>query len=161
MRSEKWKALVLKTSKLRRVRTSLRLVLRKAVQDELRLLNHLRDLYRKKQLNGTLISSQAKREDFLIKEANDLLQALTTSILRCSIGASCISKKENKLSGDIVTLGEDMVWNPLQTKWICINCYNHYYKTEAKKKKLENLLKQGEKEERIFNEWLSKQIKHD
>lgn len=112
-------------------------------------------------LHFTLLVKQKERESQLINKSNDLLQALTTSILRCSIGASCISIKENKLSGDIVTLGEDMVWNPLQKKWICINCDNHYYKTEDQKKKLENLLKQGEEEERIFNEWFSKQIKHD
>jgi len=131
MRSEKWKEIIIKDSKLRRVRTILRVILRKVIISELNRLTQLDYLYTKKRINNKLTPSQNKRDSQIIKKSNDLLQALTTSILRCSIGASCISIRENKFPGDIGTLGEDMVWNPLQKNWICINCYNHYYKTEA------------------------------
>ncbi|TKJ23969.1 MAG: hypothetical protein CEE43_02055 [Promethearchaeota archaeon Loki_b32] len=158
MRSEKWKVLVLKTSKLRRVRTSLKLVLRKAVHEELKDLNHLRDLYRKKQLNGTNIPSQAKREDSLIKETNELLQALSCSTLKCHGGITCKSIEMSKLSHDIATLGEDMVWNPLLKEWICINCYNFYYKTDAQKQHLQDAIRKKKEDDKTFEKWLSSQL---
>ena len=160
MRSQKWKAIIIKDSKLRRVRTSLRIILNEAIRSELRHLNKLQYLYIEKRVAKKIIPSQSKRDVYLTKRSNELLQALTESVLNCCEGSRCKSIKENKLSPDIATLGENMVWNPLLKRWNCIKCYNFHYRTIDQKKKLENLLKQGE-EESIFNEWLSKQIKHD
>jgi len=46
MRSQKWRTIIIKDSKLRRVRTSLRVILKEAICSELKHLGHLEDLYR-------------------------------------------------------------------------------------------------------------------
>jgi len=159
MRSQKWKVITLKNPKLRLIRTSLRVILSKSINRELVRLGHLRDLYRKKRLDGKFVPSQERRENELINKSSDLLQALTRSVLHCGGDAACISFEKNKLSADIATLGEDMVWNPLLKRWNCINCYNYKYKTKAQKQILQDIIRQGEEEEKRFDIWFSKQIK--
>jgi len=161
MRSEKWKVISLKNPKIRLIRTNLRVILRKSIEHELKRLSHLRRLYREKRLDGKLVPSQERRENELINKSSDLLQALTHSVLHCGGDATCISFEKNKLSADIATLGEDMVWNPLFKRWVCINCYNYKYKNKAQKQILQDIITQGEEEERRFDIWFSKQIKKE
>ncbi len=161
MRSQKWKVISLKNPKLRLIRTSLRVILSKSIDKEITRLGYLRDLYREKRLDGKLVPSQERRENELINKSSDLLQALTRSILNCGGDATCISFEKNKLSPDIATLGEDMVWNPVLKRWNCINCYNYKYKTKAQKEILLDIVRQGEEEQRSFDVWFSKQIKKD
>jgi len=158
MRSQRWKILIIKSPILRRIRTSLRIILVNAVHDELKRLNKLRDLYRQQHQNGKIVPSQRKREGYIVQESNKLLQAWTYSLLSCGQGAACISIKENKLSPDIATLGEDMVWNLVFKRWNCIKCYNTFFRTNNQKKKLQEIHRQKEKEEKAFDEWLSNQI---
>ncbi|MFX0036301.1 MAG: hypothetical protein ACFE9I_11765 [Candidatus Hermodarchaeota archaeon] len=70
MKSQKWKIIVIKDPQLRRVRTNLRVILKEAIQSELRRLGYLMDLYSRKKV---LTSSQEKRESMLIKISNNLL----------------------------------------------------------------------------------------
>lgn len=161
MRSQKWKVITLKNPKLRLIRTNLRVILRKSIERELKRLSHLRDLYRKKGLDGKLVPSQERRENELINQSNDLLKTLTHSVLHCGGDATCISFEKNKLSADIATLGEDMVWNPLFKRWNCINCYNYKYKSKDQKRILQDIIRQAEEEEKKFDIWFSKQIRKD
>ena len=155
MKSQKWKVIVIKSPTLRRIRTGLRVLLKEAIYFEFERLGRLRDIYREKRLDGKLVPSQKKREGVIIRKSNDLLQTWTKSILNCAKGSICKSIRQNELSQGVATLSEDMVWNPLQKRWMCINCYNFYYRTEAQKKYLQDLLKQKEEEERAFDEWFS------
>ena len=168
VRSQKWKAISLKNPVFRRVRTSLRVILKEAIRSELKNLGHLEDLYRNKRIgyikngiNRKLTPSQRRRENMLADKSNRIMQAWSNSILKCSMGSSCISSKRNELRQDMSTLGEDMVWNPLLKRWICIHCYNYHYRTNAQKLILQDFLKQKEEEERVFNEWFSEQIKRE
>ena len=156
MRSQNWKSITIKNPTLRLVRTSLRVVLRKAIDTELDYLGQLRDLYRDKRSSGKLVPSQGRRECDIIKKSNDLLQTMTHSILKCGEGSRCMSIKENSLSSEIATIGEDMVWNPVLKRWNCIKCYSFYYKTDSQKQSSQDILNQEEGRERAFDEWLSK-----
>jgi hypothetical protein len=159
MRSQEWKLVNIKSPILRRVRTSLRIVLKETVQAELRRLNRLQRIYIQKRVNQKITPSQKRRKAYLTKQSNKLLQAETNSILNCGNGATCVSIKDNQLSPDIATLGEDMVWNPILRKWFCVNCYNLFFKTEAQKVSLRKMLESREKKEEAFDKWFSEQIK--
>ena len=168
MRSQKWKNIIIKDSNLRRVRTGLRVIPKEAIRSELRRLGQIENLYRNKRvlyiekgIDRRLTTSQDKRDNMLIEKSNELLQAWTRSILNCSMGSSCISIKRNELRQDMATLGEDMVWNPLIKRWICIHCYNYHYRTKAQKLRLQDILKQKEEEEEAFEEWFSEQIRRE
>ncbi len=64
MRSQKWKAVIIKDPKLRRIRTSLRVILREAIHTKLIHLGKLKELYGNKK---KLTPSQENREIMLIK----------------------------------------------------------------------------------------------
>ena len=168
MRAQKWKTIIIKDSNLRRVRTSLRVILKEAIRSELKRLGQLEDLYRSKRIlyiekgiNRRLTLSQRKREITLAEKSDNLMQAWSRSILNCSMGSSCVSIKRNELRQDMATLGEDMVWNPLLKRWICIHCYNHHYRTKAQKLRLQDILKQKDEEDKAFDEWFSEQIRRE
>ncbi|MFX1323037.1 MAG: hypothetical protein ACFFAQ_15485 [Promethearchaeota archaeon] len=72
------------------------------------------------------------------------MTTLNNSILRCSEGSTCKSRELMPLAQEISTLNKDMVWYPLLKHWICINCYNFYYKSESTKKRLEDFLNQND-----------------
>lgn len=97
----------------------------------------------------------------LAEKSGNLMQAWSHSILNCSMGSSCISIKRNDLRQEIATLGEDMVWNPVSKRWICLNCYNYHFKTTPQKLILQSIYKEGKEDERAFDEWLSKQLEKD
>jgi len=155
MRLQKWRVVILRDRILRQARTNLRVILNLAIHSELAYLGQLRSVYREKRLIGKLVPSQRRREGVIVGRSNDLLQALSHSILRCGKGSACISIEENKLSPDIATLAEDMVWNSLEKKWFCINCYTFYYGTEAQMSYTEDLFKRKKEELRSFDEWFS------
>lgn len=48
-----------------------------------------------------------------------------------------------------------MVWNPLLKEWICINCYNSYYKTDAQKQHLQDAIRKKKEDDEAFEKWLS------
>ena len=152
MKSHKWKIINLKSSRLRRVRSSLRLVLKEAVFSELRRLNRIKY---KGSPNTHLSHDQ---EIILVQQASNLMKAWSHSILSCSEGISCISLKRNRLRKDMATIGEDMVWNPLLKRWTCIHCFITYYRTEFQKSNLQNIINQKKEEEKVFNNWVSSNI---
>ncbi len=124
MKSKKWKIIQLKDPKLIKIRTNLRKLLKEAVRSEHLRLRKLGVLYRIKDDNKKLTPSQWKREIAITQEGDELLSAMSDSLLQCSYGTGCMTFKKNGLSKDLATLSEDMVWNPIRRRWICINCYN-------------------------------------
>ncbi len=152
MKSHKWKIINLKSSRLRRVRSSLRLVLKEAVFSELRRLNRI------KYTGSPNTHLSHDQEIILVQQACNLMKAWSHSILSCSEGISCISLKRNKLRKDMATIEEDMVWNPLLKRWTCIHCFITYYRTEFQKSNLQNIINQKKEEEKVFNNWVSSNI---
>ena len=156
MKSKKWKIVQLKDSKLIKIRTNLRKLLKEAIRSEIKRLGNIRILYRMKSDNKKLTPSQWKREISLIKKGDELLSAWGDSFLICSYGTGCMSYKKNGLRQDLATLNEDMVWNPLQKHWICINCYDEYFKTSEQKNQLQKICEKIEREEEAYEEWFEK-----
>ena len=143
MKSDKWKAIVIKDARLRKVRKNLRELLKLAIKSDIDRLNKLRHLYMDK---DRLTPSQWKRKVSFSRAVNDLLHLESRSMLKCSEGSWCMSRERNP---NISDLDKDMVWNPLLKEWICIDCYNHYYGTEAQKGELKRHL---EKEAALWEE---------
>lgn len=144
MKSDKWKAIVISDTRLRKIRKNLRLLLKLAVENEFNRLKSLENLYRSKRLSIGITASQWKREVSLSRAVNKLLQLKHRSNLQCSEGSLCVSPEAKKMSHDISSLNKDMVWNPLLKEWICIDCYNHYYNSEIQKQELKQHLERDD-----------------
>ncbi|MFX1478116.1 MAG: hypothetical protein ACFFCI_08285 [Promethearchaeota archaeon] len=71
-----------------------------------------------------------------IDKNEGLLTAFNHSILVCSSyicaseGKVCLTKRSTDL---------DMVWVPWIEKWVCVNCFNKYYKDMTLDKFIENI----------------------
>ena len=141
MKTNKWKQIKIKDLKLRIIRENLRRLLELAVEAEVNRLGRLEDLYRQKRIENKQVPSHWKRELSISDKGEKIMNAWGHSILRCSEGSMCKNSEITSLSQDISTLDKDMVWNPLLKHWICIDCYNFYYKSESAKEELEDFLK--------------------
>ena len=137
MKTDKWKIVINKNPNLRRLRKNLRTVIKLAVYDERRHLRHIRRLYLEKIPN--LTPSQKKRNNNLLRLSNELSEAYDQSILRCLCGAYCLSRQKEGFDIN-KCLDLDMVWNPLDRAWICINCYNFYFGSEETKEAYKEFL---------------------
>ena len=129
MKSLKVKKIILKNPRLRTIRRNLRIVLKLAVSSELERLRHLRRIYCDKR---HLTPFQDKRETFLIKTSNALLARLSNSTCQCNLEERCISHRELVEKG-LVKPSErspdlDVVWIPWHKEWVCMKCYDSYYK---------------------------------
>ncbi len=149
MKSDKWKAIIIKDAQLRKIRKNLRVLLKSAIDIEISRLRGLENLYRKKRISSNLTPSQWKREITLSRMSNRLDQARYRSILQCTFGSMCISPEAKRMHSGIASLNKDMVWSPLEKAWICIDCYNYYYGTEAKRQWFKQHL---EKEAALWDE---------
>ena len=138
MKSKKWKIVRLKNPKLIKIRANLRKLLAAAIHAEI------------KRLGKNSINSQRKNTA-LSKKKNELLYAWGKSLLKCSYGP-CMTFKKKQTD----TLNEDMVWNPLQKHWICINCYNHHFKTDKQKEFLRKVVEKTASENKAYEEWFAK-----
>lgn len=127
MKTDKWKAIVIKDAQLRRIRKNLRTLLKLAIDKEVARLRELKHLYWDK---DGLTPSQRRREVSIDRAVNKFLRLKGRSMLNCSEGSLCMSRERDP---DISDLDKDMVWNPLLKKWVCVECYNFYYGTEAKR----------------------------
>ncbi|MHA2027855.1 MAG: hypothetical protein ACW99Q_00580 [Candidatus Kariarchaeaceae archaeon] len=96
-------------------------------------------LYRMKRVNGKITPSQSKRDRTIYQAYYHLDYILQHSILHCSEELQCRSIIKSGLSHNIATLALDMVWNPIKKAWVCLNCYNYYYKTNAQKQEYINI----------------------
>ncbi|MFX1480949.1 MAG: hypothetical protein ACFFCI_22935 [Promethearchaeota archaeon] len=148
MKSQKWRSIILKNPSLQRIRTNLRVLLKKAVESELHSLLKSKD-------ECTDVFKTKK----LIESINSLTHAWTQSILICSESSMCKSVENNELNSSIATLSKDMVWNPILKGWNCIDCYNSYYKTETQKEILSKAVHQERIKRKKFEEWFFNQIK--
>jgi len=144
MRLKRWRPIIIKDIRLRVIRENLRTLMRLAVDAEIKRLDYLEDLYRQKRINHKQTPSQWLRELFIYDKKDSIMTALDSSILRCSEGSTCKSREVMPLAQDISTLDKDMVWNPLLRHWICIDCFNFYYKSESARNELEEFLKQDD-----------------
>ncbi len=144
MRLKSWRPIILKDFRLRVIRENLRTLISLAVDAEISRLNEKEDLYRQRRINHRQTPSQWRRELSIYDKKESIMKTLNSSILRCSEGSTCKSREIMPLTQDILTLDKDMVWNPLLRHWICINCYNFYYKSESAKRRLEEFLKQDD-----------------
>lgn len=142
MKSKRWRPIIIKDIRLRLVRENLRTLIKLAVDTEIKRLDYLEDLYRQRHINHRQTPSQWNRELSIYDKKESVMASLNNSILRCSEGSTCKSGELIPLTQEISTLDKDMVWNPLLKHWICINCYNFYYKSESAKKRLEDFLNQ-------------------
>lgn len=141
MKTEEWRKVTLNDSRLRLIRTKSRVILMRTIQSELKRLRDLMNLYRDKRLEGKSTPSQFKRDKGLYREYYDLDYTYHHSVLLCSDVLQCRTLIMSKLSQNLATLALDMVWNPVEKFWICINCYNYYYKTDAQKQKYSEIQK--------------------
>lgn len=146
MKSKRWRPINLKDIRLRVIRENLRTLMKLAVDAEISRLNDKEDLYRQKRINDKQTPSQWKRELFIYNKKESLVSAQNNSILRCSEGSTCKSSEISMLTQELSTLDKDMVWNPLLKHWICIDCYNFYYKSESAKERLDEFHKQDEEQ---------------
>ncbi|MEE9377812.1 MAG: hypothetical protein V3V33_07220 [Candidatus Lokiarchaeia archaeon] len=140
MKSKKPRRIVLKNPKLRKIRSSLREILRLAYYDYSEKLLDLRGLYNDKNMQKGLTPSQDKRHTVLIREKAALDQAFAKSICICFNGAACHSYQEAVKDGaiepserpidlDMVwvpepepgTIGE--YWTPTGGAWFCLKCH--------------------------------------
>ena len=128
---------------MRVIRENLRALLKLAFEREIERLNYLEDLYRQKRIDNKQVPSNWKRELFIYDKKNNLIAAKDHSLLRCAEGSTCKSIELRSVSQDMSTLDRDMVWNPLLKHWICINCYNFYYKSDSARRELEDYLRQN------------------
>ena len=137
MKTNNWKKIKIKNLRLRIVRENLRMILVMAVKAEIDRLDHLEDIYKQ----NRQISSHWEKELLVYNQKESLIESWSRSILRCSEGFTCKSLEVRPLNQDMSSLDKDMVWNPLLKHWICIDCYNFYYKSRSAKLELENFLR--------------------
>ena len=115
MKTDEWKQVVIKSPKLRNFRKGLRTVLKLAVG---------------RKIDESLDLEVVNR--VLSKEVQRILGFYDRSILRCSNGSLC--KSANSKRPDIVSLGLDMVWDPIFRNWHCLKCHDYYLGTEESKR---------------------------
>ena len=130
MKANKWKKIIIRNPNLRQLRKNLRSVIKFAVDDELKRLRQIGYLYTNKRIEKGLTPSQQKRSFAISKLKRDLRHSYSSSIIKCMSGSGCITSKKQGKPHYIISLDVDMVWNPLDESWICINCYNHYFSSE-------------------------------
>lgn len=140
MKTEKWKVIEIRNSSLRKLRLNLRTLIKLAIYNRISCLSRLENIYRDKRICGKHTSSQWRKEVNLHKMIEDIFQSRVHSILRCSMGSACKSSQIKNLPNDDAIIDEDMVWNPITKKWICIHCYNYYLKTQQQKDVLQKIL---------------------
>lgn len=138
MKGDKWKIIIIKGTKLRLLRKNLRTVIKLALDDKRKLLLQLDRIYTEKRIKKGLTPSQQNRYRIISIQNRDLRLAYDSSILRCFMGGGCMSRKDESYIDK--SLNEDMVWNPLDKAWICVNCYVYYFITDKKKKNYEKFL---------------------
>lgn len=138
MKSDKWKHIIIKNSKLRHIRKNLRTIIKLAINKELKRLSSLRDLYSNRGYSN-LTPSQRKRKRMLSRLGTDLLNARQDSVLFCSMATGCMSRQKDlsMKSLNCLNLDLDKVWDPLDKFWICVKCYNYYFGTDELKKAYE------------------------
>jgi len=130
----KWlnvKKVILKYPHLRNLRKNLRTVLRLAIQDEIRRLSKLKRLYQEKRIQGKQVPSQRKREIQISRLSDKLMRLESKSCITCH---EVYCESHRKLFGDpkvrydkrITDL--DLVWIPWRERWVCLECYEKYYK---------------------------------
>ncbi|UCC18568.1 MAG: hypothetical protein JSV62_10705 [Promethearchaeota archaeon] len=145
MKSNIPRKIVIKDSKLRKVRKNLREILKLAYFTEFEKWSNLDDIYREKHLNGKITLSQEKRWFFLSQQHDKLRAIYDKSILECNLGAACLSHRELMQKGEIDPSDRstdlDMVWVPYFKAWFCLRCYEEYFKIKA----CENCCKTDEK----------------
>ena len=128
MKSLATKKVILKNPNLRNFRKNLRIVLGLAISDKIDRLNKLENLYLQKKRRTP---SQWKREIQISLLKNRLLRLRKRSTITCS-APYCYSHKNlfgnPSLREDKRTTDLDLVWIPWYETWVCLDCYNHYYK---------------------------------
>ena len=127
MKSLKVKKVILKNPHLRNLRKNLRIVLRLAIQDEIRRLDRLEDLYINKRKQ---IPSQEKREIQISRLSDRLMHLEHRSCITCHEPFCAFHKDRvgKVIRSDQRTTDLDMVWIPWYERWVCLDCYDYYYK---------------------------------
>ncbi len=126
MKSKEVRKVILRTSRMKRVRNNLRIVLKLAIKDELSSLAKLERLYRQKEKKDGLTLSQEKRYSYVVAKYRELSKRYNHSILRCGSGAACYSLDEAIERGfnprdrpaDL-----NLVWVPWLRRWFCLKCF--------------------------------------
>ena len=130
MKSLKVKKVILKNPHLRNLRKNLRIVLRLAIQDEIRRFSKIKNLYLQKGIQGRKVPSQRKREIQTSWLSDKLMHLEHRSCITCH-EPYCIFHK-NRIGRatrfDERSTDLDMVWIPWYEKWVCFDCYKHYHK---------------------------------
>jgi len=130
MKSLKIKKVILKNPHLRRLRKNLRIVLRLAIQDKIRRLGKLEDLYLEKSKLRKLTPSQKKRQSQIIQLGDRLMRLERKSCITCNENF-CVFHKDRPGKStwfEHRSTDLDLVWIPWREKWVCLDCYEEYYK---------------------------------
>ncbi len=131
MKSLKVKKVILKSPHLRNLRKNLRIVLRLAINDEIRRLSKLNKLYLEKSRQGKQVPSQREREIQISRLSDKLMHlARRSSCITCN-EPYCIFHKDRPGKStwfEHRSTDLDLVWIPWYEKWVCLDCYDHYYK---------------------------------
>jgi hypothetical protein len=131
MKTDEWKQIVVKSPKLGNFRKGLRTILKLAIGRKVSELSGLKEAIRTLSNNNKeLTSAQVEKERVLSKEVQDILGFYDRSILRCSFGGLCESANRGERH-DIVSLGLDMIWDPVYRNWHCLKCHDYYLGTEG------------------------------
>ena len=131
MKTSKVKKIILKNPHLRNLRKNLRIVLRLAIDDKIRRLSKLNKLYLEKSRQRKLTSSQKSRQSQIIHLGDKLMHLEERkSCITCN-EPYCISHKDRPGKStwfEHRTTDLDLVWIPWHEKWVCLECYDEYYK---------------------------------
>lgn len=133
MKTDEWKQIVIKSPRLRNFRRGLRTVLKLAIDRKVDEWVDLREVNRVLSNDKELTPAQIEKEWVLSRDAQNISDIRSRSILRCSKGGLCRSTNRGERP-DIVSLGLDMVWDPVYRDWHCLKCHDYYLGTEEAKR---------------------------
>ena len=153
MKTDEWKQIVIKSPRLRNIRKGLRTVLKLAIGLRIDELSDLKETIRVLSNNKELKPAQIEKERVLSKKVQDILGFYDRSILRCSSGSLCKSTNRGERS-DIVSLGLDMIWDPIYRNWHCLKCHDYYLGTEESKR----LYKKNHDDEVALRDEITKEL---
>lgn len=153
MKTDEWKQIVIKSPRLRNIRRGLRTVIKLAIDRRIDELVDFGEINRILSNNKELTPAQIEKEWVLSKEVQDILGFRKRSILRCSSGSLCKSTNRKERS-DIVSLGLDMIWDPIYRNWHCLKCHDYYLGTEESKR----LYKKNHDDEVALRDEITKEL---
>ena len=126
MKSKKVRRVILRTPRMKHVRSNLRIILKLAVKNELCRLAKVKRLYHDRLIKSHLTPSQRKRHNHIGVKYRTLYHHYLESTLQCGGGAACYSfqeAKKDRFNPQDRPTDLCLVWVPWLEKWFCVKCF--------------------------------------